>query len=164
MDNLFTCIPFEPEKQLGRAYNKFMELLGPEDWACFIDHDAMFLTQSWNEQLREIIKQNPDAGLITCVTNRIGCKAQKHPTIDSHDIVYHRSVAEWIEGEYWAQTSEVRGPVSGVLMCLSKKTWEQNKFTDGFLGVDTRFCQTLMENKKKILIAGGLYVYHWYRA
>ena len=32
------------KKNIGCAYNKFMEILpSDDDFACFIDHDAMFL-------------------------------------------------------------------------------------------------------------------------
>ena len=63
---IYTHIPYAPkesDKNIGFAYNKFMEMLPSEgDWGCFLDHDAMFTTKSWYKQLNDIIEdKNYDA-------------------------------------------------------------------------------------------------------
>ena len=70
--NIYTLIPYDLEKNLGGAYNKFMDLLEDDDWAVFLDHDAMFTTTDWMKTIQETITQNPEYGFFTCLTNRIG--------------------------------------------------------------------------------------------
>ena len=47
---IYTHIAFaqsDCEKNIGCAYNQFMEILpNDDDCACFVDHDAMFTTSN----------------------------------------------------------------------------------------------------------------------
>ena len=55
---IYTHIPYadsEHPKDLGWAYNNFMNNLGDDDWACFLDHDAMFTVSDWYPRLERII-------------------------------------------------------------------------------------------------------------
>ena len=52
-------IPFDSNGNLGAAYNRFVEYIPRGDWACFIDHDAMFTTNDWFTRIANI------QGLIT---------------------------------------------------------------------------------------------------
>jgi hypothetical protein len=75
---MYTHIPYAPGKtrNLGRAYNQFMHLLQDEDRACFIDHDAMFTTVDWYDQIEHIVDKYLDAGMFTAKTNRIKNRKQ----------------------------------------------------------------------------------------
>ena len=82
---IHTYIPYAPKEKhtnLGWAYNNFMKMVNDDDWVCFLDHDATFTVGNWYLQLEEILKENPEYGLFSCYTNRIGQKAQKINGID----------------------------------------------------------------------------------
>jgi len=81
------------KENLGNTYNKYMEFLGDDDWACFLDHDAMFTTPDWYKQFGDIIAKNPQYDLLSVCTNRIGNPEQKISKLeDTHDIMYHRTI------------------------------------------------------------------------
>jgi len=52
-----------------------MAMISDDDWACFLDHDAMFTTLDWYKQIEEIIEElslgDRPVGLLTTFTNRI---------------------------------------------------------------------------------------------
>ena len=168
---IHTNIPYCPKEKgqdLGFAYNTFMEMIGEDDWACFLDHDAMFTTSDWYHQLEEIIESKPDAGLFTCNTNRIGNPHQKPFNIhqDNHDIRFHRKVGSDIQRSRRLVLRDVTDGqlISGVMLLLSKKTWKAcGGFKAGFLSVDNDIHSKVKSLGKKVYIMDGVYVYHWYR-
>lgn len=166
--HLVTAIAYDPDRNLGAAYNEIMDRLRPGDWCCFIDHDALWTTRIWYKQLLEAIETHSNVGLLTAVTNRVGQSAQvvkKAPA--GHDLREHFAFGRQLADEHGVDVTDVtKGPlVSGVVLCLSKDTWEQiGKFSDGFLGVDNRAHQDVRRIGRRVLIMRGLYVYHWYRA
>jgi len=169
---IHTHIPYTPKEKgnnLGWAYNNFMELLPEDDWACFLDHDATFTTRYWYHQLQNIIKQNKNIGLYTCLTNRIGQHKQLVKGVDkeNHDIRYHRKIGNTLQKEYYDTVLEFNNPnqpLSGVVILISKKTWKQvGGFKDGFLGVDNDIHKKCLDNKIQVGLMAGVYVYHWYR-
>ncbi len=166
---IYANIPYAPDKtkNLGQAYNQFMTLLKDEDWACFIDHDAMFTTIDWYDQLVNIIDKYQDAGMFTAKTNRVGNEKQlyKGKKSDNHDIVYHRRIGRKLQKKYYDIVSEVipDSPVSGVVILIKKQVWNDYRFDNGFLAVDNKMCWKLIDAGKKVYIMEGVYVYHWYR-
>lgn len=177
---VYNFIAYDEDKNLGAAYNRCMEMLpDEEDWAVFIDHDAMFTTSDWYIHILEVIKSYPDAGLITCLTNRIYNPIQivfnyfeffddesKKVSIDNHDIEVHRSIGHELNAVNRGKVQELssRMLTGGVLMVVKKKVWQSIKFEDGFLGVDYAFHRDCIQNNLPVLMMTGLYVYHWYRA
>ena len=165
---LITAIAFDVDRNLGRAYNEIMSTLRPEDWACFLDHDAVFTSRRWYSQLLEAIAANPQAGLITAVTNRIGRKSQIAPGApDGHDMLEHFAFGAKLAAEHGASVRDVTrdSPISGVVMCLSHETWEaMGRFKDGMMGVDNRAHRDVAAIGKRVLLMPGLYVQHFYRA
>ncbi len=166
---IHTYIPYNTEGNLGKAYNSFMELIGEEDWACFLDADATFTTRNYYTYMLEAIENNPQVGLFTCMTNRIGCGYQKFKEIstENHDIKYHRQVGLEINKKYYNEVIDItssRPYLSGVVILISKQTWKKVKgFKDGFLGVDNDIHLRCKDNSIKVGLLKGLYVYHWYR-
>jgi len=156
------------KENLGATYNKYMELIGDDDWACFLDHDAMFTTEDWFRQLGNIIAENPTYGLLTACTNRIGNPEQKIASLtDTHDIMYHRQIGKQLQQQCGNEIKDVTDThcISGVVMIVSKATWKKaGGFKNGFLGVDNDFHQRVKKAGIKIGVAKGLYVYHYYRA
>lgn len=169
---IYTYIPYTPierGKDLGWAYNNFMEHLKDDDWAIFLDHDAMFTTTYWYHQICEIIKFYPDAGELTGVTNRIGNPIQLVNNIDrdNHDIKYHRKIGLDLYNQRKLEVHEYtnrKWGLSGFVIVTSKKAWKAvGGFKSGFLGVDWDYTNRLWDKKIKTYIMGGVYLYHWYR-
>lgn len=178
--------PLEKKYNIGWCYNNFMEKLEDEDWACFIDHDAMFTTNNWYNQLEDIIIKYPNAGCFTAMTNRIGnskqifnfkFKAKSNLNLkkkqreylnnfhNNHNINEHRKIGSQLQEKYYDDllSIDMTSPLSGVIILISKKTWNQIKFKDGFFGVDNDIHKKCIEIGKKVFIMKGVYVYHWYR-
>ena len=148
-----------------------MAMISDDDWACFLDHDAMFTTLDWYKQIEEIIEEislgDRPVGLLTTCTNRIGNLEQVVAGIESqnHDIYYHRKIGRQRQLEYGKSLRECDFLVSGIVILISKKVWKKtNGFIDGFLGVDNNIDQQIRALGYKSYIMDGVYCYHWYRA
>jgi cellulose synthase/poly-beta-1,6-N-acetylglucosamine synthase-like glycosyltransferase len=168
---LYTCIAYSKNKNLGKAYNDFMELIPEDDWVCFLDHDAVFTTYDWYMQISNIIDNLPkDVGLLTAVTNRIQSVEQIIFSTDSeeahnHDMYFHRKIGRQRQREFGATLREVTIGISGIIIVTSKKVWrESGGFNDGFLGVDNNYNIKVVSAGYKTMIMDGVYLYHWYRA
>jgi GT2 family glycosyltransferase len=175
MPKIVTMIPYLPGKSLGTCYNEMMSLLNEDQWGCFIDHDAMWTTTMWYQQISEAIEKNPEAGIFVPRTNRIGCGWMKAPGVSprNHDIAYHRQVGWDLHEKEGSNVHDVtvwedqpsRKPLSGVSMLLSKKTWSKvGGFKKGFLTVDNDMHRRVRAAGLKAYLLLGVYVYHWYRA
>jgi GT2 family glycosyltransferase len=130
----------------------------------FYDHDVFLANKNWHSILQEAIKNKPDAGLFTCMTNRIGNAQQKDKNAPAgDDIMEHIHYAEkFAEREPYIEATR---PISGVIMLTSKTAWSK---TGGFLkgrilGVDTRYYGDIARANYKVYILNNLYVYHRYR-
>ncbi len=158
---IYTHIAYAPtdcKKNIGCAYNKFMEILpSDDDFACFIDHDAMFTTNDWYPQMNSIVEKNPNIGAFGCRTNRNGHTFQLVGNIDinNHDISYHRKIGSYVQkkyyddlfcihcdensnkGEYRSGNTDQPG-FSGTLILLKKSAWKKmGKFQiDEFVHTD----------------------------
>lgn len=159
-------IPYEPGKQLGSAYNRAMETV--EDWVLFLDHDVLLLNPNWyNACLAAIETVGHDAGWITCVTNRIGCRRQKSvPPGDHDDIVKHLAYAKqlWnVHGNKLEQEIGTQSPFSGFFILTHKKAWQDvGGFKDGFTTVDNDYHKRLHQAGYALYVMPGIYVYHVY--
>jgi hypothetical protein len=160
--------PFDTEKKLGRAYNEAMRLLPDEDWACLCDLDTMFLTPDAGTILHEYAKIYDFAGMLTCFTNRIH-PLQPDQLLDgtiSQDanVSSHIEIAEKQKAHLYKVTV-IDHIISGFLMMVSKRTWNETKFTETgkCLGVDNTFSANIRARNKDILRMDGLYVWHTYR-
>lgn len=165
---LYTFVAFDPDMNLGRAYNRSMELLPDDAWACFLDHDAMFTTPYWHEQILRAIENYPEAGVFTAYTNRVGNEAQVIHAVErnDHDVVLHRQVGDLLfRAHEWRSADITMGDLlSGVLMVLSKRAWKRvGGFRDGFLGIDNQLHLDMRRIGLRVYLMLGLYVYHWYR-
>jgi GT2 family glycosyltransferase len=171
---IHTYIPYAPksmDKNIGAVYNNFMNIIPEGDWACFLDHDAMFTTLDWYKQLENIVEglsfSHPDAGLLTVCTNRIGNFEQRVEGIEpqNHDIYHHRKIGKQRQTEYGSSLRECEYLMSGVVILISKEVWKKTSgFTDGFLSVDNDIDRKIRELGYKSYIMDGVYCYHWYRA
>jgi GT2 family glycosyltransferase len=159
--------PYSIEKNLGKAYNQAMSLLPDDYWACLMDYDTMFLTPDCGAILHEYAKLLPDAGLLTCYTNRIHPLADQqllNGVSENFDVKFHQQIAFKQKAELYKFTKLER-EVSGFLMLISKKTWNEVKFNESgaCLGVDNDYCFRLFDAGKSIYRMDGLYIWHSYR-
>src|SRR5215471_4826823 len=140
---IYTFIAYAPRDfamDLGRCYNAYMALLpSDDDWACFIDHDAMFTTRDWYGQLARIVERHPGAGCFTAMTNRVSNRAQVYGRQPAdHDIARHRRIGARLRKRFDTAVVPLAGkqPMSGVVMLTRKAVWKKVGFSPGFLGVD----------------------------
>lgn len=159
--------PYSLEKNLGKAYNEAMAMIGDDDWACLIDHDVLFLTPDAGRILHEYAVRFPACGMLTCYTNRIHHSSPQllnSQIADETDMLLHLDLAERRKFRLY-DTTELHKNVSGFLMLISKKVWKQVPFADNgqCLGVDTDYWKRLKAAGLPILRMDGLYVFHLYR-
>ena len=168
---IFVFIAYSPpsyKQDLGRTYNEYMRQLPDDAWAMFLDHDAMFCSDGWfslASQYAESIQAQP--AMLLGMTNRIGNPYQRvGPLHDSHRIDEHSALARVLESQDgdWSSNVAPLNSSSGVVMMLSRKTWEKYPFSHGFLKVDNRMHIALRDASVPIYMPRALYVYHFYRA
>jgi GT2 family glycosyltransferase len=161
-----------------------MEMLPKDtDWACFLDHDAMFTTDDWHKQLGSIIRKHPKVGAFGARANRVGYSWQLvgNIDIDNNNMQYHRGIGRHMQKTYYHQVSSgsasdkkpsrfsgtlINEPrFSGTLILVKKSTWKSIKGFrgDGFLAVDDDFRKRLLDRNIQFGIMDGVYLYHWYR-
>jgi len=147
-----------------------MELLKDNDYACFVDGDAMFTTQYFGKQLECIITKYPDCGLFTAVTNRIGCKWQRVFDWHENDLLKHREFGKKLQDEKYTDVLDVsnvtrREVMGGVLILIKKSTWNKlGKFPElGMLGIDNAIHWQAMNHGEKVYCMTGVYMMHYYR-
>lgn len=159
--------PYAVDKNLGRAYNQAMSMIGDDEYGCLIDYDVQLLTPDAGQILHRYAEMYPDA-LLTCFTNRVHpCnKQQLRNSCISNDtnIINHIRIAE-IKKQELFKVTEIRQHLSGFLMLMSKSLWKEVPFTEDkmCLGVDTDYFERLQAAGKKVLRMDGLYVWHTYR-
>jgi len=162
-------------KNLGQVYNNFCENLpNDDDWACFLDHDAMFTTDNWYTQIEEIIsKDDGSPRVYGARTNRINSTFQLVGNIDihNHDMRYHREIGKYLQGKHYYDKMLVKTGAtlqkgfSGIMILIQKSTWRKiNGFIDGFNNVDNTLRYKLNEHNIPLYILNGMYIYHWYKA
>ena len=163
---IYYFTPFALDKNLGAAYNRYMELLpGDNDWACFIDGDAMFLTPDWGELISRVVAENPEAGMFTCYTNRVNNQQQLYRGRfnENSDITAHRNIAKVCRALATTRVKSLSRMISGVMMIVRKRTWRKFQFKDGLLGVDNDISKRLLNAGKPIYLIEGIYLLHYYR-
>jgi len=166
--NFIAYSPTEP-KNLGNTYNQYMELLpNDDDWACFLDHDAVWTTNNWYVQLQKVVEdeKNKEYGLYSVLCSKIGNSHQMlQRSAGNHDYSYHRKLGEKQEKEHFAEVTEAIRQISGVVMLTQKKIWKEvgGFLNRGFFGRDTSYHGLITQAGYKVGIIQGVYVYHWYR-
>lgn len=165
---IFYFTPYSTERNLGKAYNQHMALLPKDDdWGVLMDGDIMFMTFDWGHQIKKAIEDNPDAGIISCYTNRISKRKIQLDEIDSSDILVHRIHAKLLDNKFKGTYRKISGMISGFLMIIKKKTWKDaGKFPEWenhILDLDGAISNRVRKLKKSIILMRGMYVFHYYR-
>ena len=159
---------FTPYKKgnLGQAYNHYCNLVpNDSDWITMMDGDIMQLHMDWGEKWKKILKNNQDAGIVTCVTNRIYSAKQltTEKMFAETNIVNHRKFAIDLFEEKKYTIEELDDNLSGFFFSFKKSTWKKvGGFADGILNVDNDFLSKV-KKIKKCYVSKGFYVLHYYR-
>lgn len=159
-------VPYAQDGNLAAAYNDTIERL-PGDWFLLTDADIMFLTPQYGHLIQSVITANPAAGLITCVTNRIGAHSQltEHGLMPTDSLLELRGLALDRWKTYGSTVTAIKAPASGFLMLFPRRTWQRvGGFKgEGLLGVDWRFSREVEAAGLPLLRMEGLLVAHFYR-
>lgn len=170
---IIDIIPYSTEKNLGKAYNESMALVGDNDHICFRDGDTCWLTPDYGVHLSEYVRLYPNA-ILTCWTNRINEKAEQqyphHRNVT--DLEVHLREAIDVKKNLYNVTS-LHGFVSGFCMVVPKSVWNNHKFAEvqhyedrgpyNLLGVDNDFTNRVRAAGVPVLRMDGLYIWHTYR-
>lgn len=159
--------PYALDKNIGKAYNEACALIPDGDWICITDHDVMFLEPETKTVIYKAVEANKHDAYV-CMTNRLGYTDQlyKGERSDDPDIRNHIEIAKKQRFTWGRLAFDYYGPVAGMFLLFSKKTWEANKFAEGvYLDVcyDIHFGECIRNKGGKIGILGGVYVFHLYR-
>ena len=79
---VYHLIPWDSTKNIGKSYNQMMSLIDDNDWACFLDGDAVHTSPYFGKRIEDVINSNPTYSFFTCYTNRVACKYQVAPGSD----------------------------------------------------------------------------------
>lgn len=162
-------IPYEPHAELVTAYNRYMERA--EGWVLFLDQDLFLCNPAWYAICLNAIQAHPEAGIITCWTNRL-CKSnhfqRDRNAPKGNDVEEHCAYARWkwdASGESF--TSYQLGEFAGFFLLTNRRTWEdvggfQSVNGGSLLGVDHDYAQRVVSAGRSIIRLDGLYVYHRY--
>lgn len=161
-------IPFDREKNLGKAYNKAFECVGENDWVCLMDHDVLLLTPDAINLMYEYTMSFPEAGIFTAYTNRIHPLSEDQlldGRVNENTCIKYHTERAYNQKRFGITVSEINHVISGFLMLVSKKTWNSLKFSENgkCLGVDNDFSAKVIESGRKIYRMNSLYVWHTYR-
>lgn len=156
-------MPYSPTGDLGAEYNRVMARLGLDEWALFIDHDAMMLTNDAWDLLRDAIRRYPNAGAFVCWTNRAGNMRQKAKGAPKgDDLAQHTAYAGELRKRHGTSVTDVTGSeMTGVWFATSSAAWHKvGGFRGGFGGVDNTYAAMLNAAGLATYRLDGLYVYH----
>jgi len=160
--------PFALDKNLGREYNNAFKDVDENDWVCLRDHDSLFLTSDAIPIMYEYVNAFPDTGIFTAWCNRIHPLSVNQLFLGSPSNDF--DIKNWeyrarIQSKTKTIATEINHPISGFLMLISKKTWNEIKFMEGHgcLGIDNFFSQEVLKSGRKILRMDRLVVWHSYR-
>lgn len=161
-------IPWEPGRRLGYAVNRFMRRV--EDWALILDWDVALVNVHWYDIcLRAVAQVGHTAGLISCMTNRIGCPLQRDKGAPGSDVLDdHRAHALKVEEQMGAGMEDVTDSqfkLSGLFFLTHRQAFDAVGPVpdDKFIGMDNWYHDRIKEAGYRIYLIRGLYCYHGYR-
>jgi GT2 family glycosyltransferase len=153
---------------LGRAFNEALCLIPDGHWAVLCELDTFFLTPDAGTILEGYAERYGEAGLFTCITNRVHHLAVEQlfagRVSENTDIRHHIEIAE-NQKRFLYNVTPINHCISGYLMMVKKEVWKKITFMEGIgcLGVDNYFSQAVLQSGKKILRMDAMYLWHSYR-
>ena len=159
-------IPFDPEGDLGAAYNRAVKA-SDAPWVALMDHDVMMLHPNWQHLCEQAIRNNPSAGIFTCWTNKIGSPCQKigeGMQAERDSMKAHRALAKviWhLHGFSCTRLSETTNKFSGFFLLVCKEAFlAGGGAKSGFFGVDWALKDSIVAADYNAFRIDGLYAFH----
>lgn len=164
---ILSCQPYREDRNLGRAYNEAFSLIGEDDYLIVTDYDVLYLLPDQLKHITEYTRHYPECDLFVCWANRTfeqNSQIYNGKINENADMRKHLQIAKSVYKNLYNVT-RVYQDISGFLMVIPKRTWNEIKFTEDLkcLGVDTLFSQRLLAANKIIYRMDGIYVWHTYR-
>ena len=165
-----TITPWSDKRRLGEAANHMVAKV--DDWVVILDYDVSLATNlHWFDICADAIQKVGDkAGLMSCMTNRIGCPLQKaHNFGDITDMEWHRSFAKDWERDHHGQVEDItdapKWRLSGFFMLTRRKVWEEvGGFPpEKFIGMDSYYHGKVLQAGYRVYLIKSLYVWHSYK-
>lgn len=150
---------------IGGIYNKCISELPDDCFVCIRDGDTMFLTPDWGHHIKEIIDENKDFDLITCVTNRVGLNTHTcgEYFFNCTDISEHIDHCKTRRTAFKNEVTK-SNIAPGYFMIFHKSLWKKvGGFKENSITFDKIFSNKVLNSGGKIGIATGLYIFHLYR-
>jgi len=159
--------PYSTIKNIGGAINLAIESLvtSNDDWIVLLDHDVMFLRPDSKFQLEHILQAEHSFDILSCLTNRLAKHSLLVPGMfDETDILKHIETANMYSQVNYGKVSEVRENLAAMVLCFKISTWRKlGRFAENTIGFDSRFCIRAKNQKMKLGLMIGIYVFHLYR-
>lgn len=158
--------PFSLEKNFGKELNETFAIIPEGDWVCVMDWDCMILASDQVQVIYDYVNQNSEAGMLIARSNRSGSLGQRingHFSMADEMVMQHERAMKFLKEPIRVTVSNEK--ISGFLMLISKKTWNEIKFSEDLkiLEVDRTYARALLGAGKQILIMDSIYVWHSYR-
>lgn len=172
---IYLITPFAEDKNLGKAYNDYIRglWLGRREdmgdfWICVTDYDTCWLEHGFYANMVDQTKKHGDFGILTCLTNRIGCPEQRY----EGKISENGEMRDWyhVSKEVHSKPSTVVNipkEISGTCMLFKYSVWKE---IGGFkerpgrcLGIDNYFCWDVLKAGYKIGLMENVFIFHYYR-
>src|ERR1044072_5401245 len=166
LPKIWYSTPFAVDKNIGRAYNEFCEMVPDGDWICLRDGDTMFLHPHWGKQLQDVVlKHGQDYALLGCITNRLRSTRQLYNNAFSTDpdILNHKRIAGELYSARYDSVRNAGHEIAGLLMLFPKSTWKQIKFQENTIHFDSIFSQAVLRSGGQVGLMEGVYCFHYYR-
>jgi hypothetical protein len=169
--NVHHITPGRSDKNIGKAINEIIERLPENDWICLRDIDTLPMYHEKIYQQCEEIARAAEFDLVGCMTNRLGLHYQLVGGRKSNDsdILNHRKIAVELYNTHGNQVMALQQAIGGLFMLFPKSTWLKVKgFPEGGIQInghffDYHFCKSVMQQRLRIGIAKGIYLFHYYR-
>lgn len=171
MTKIWTHVTWSPKgKCIGSGYNEALTQHDENDWLAVIDHDAMFTTGNWYQQMVKVIEDNPNCKGLTGRVNRMATQEQMVLGIDPNnmDYAYHRRLGKHLSEKYYGQSNCIKTPghFSGTFWAVHIGTIRK---LGGFDETGQQLkCDNLLQAKivnagYEFRVCNGIYIFHWYR-
>ena len=169
--NVHHITPGRSDKNIGRAINEIVKALPDNDWICLRDIDTLPMYHEKIYQQCEEIAQAGEFDLVGCMTNRLGLHYQLIGGRKSNDsdIMNHRKIGVDLYNKHGNEIMPIQQVIGGLFMLFPKSAWKQvGGFPEGGIQIqghffDYHFCKKVMQQRLRIGIAKGIYLFHYYR-
>ena len=169
--NVHHITPGRSDKNIGRAINEIVKGLPENDWVCLRDIDTLPMYHEKIYKQCEEIARAGEFDLVGCMTNRLGLHYQLVGGRKSNDsdILNHRKIAVDLYNKHGNDVTVMHQIIGGLFMLFPISTWKAvGGFPEGGIQIqghffDYHFCKKVLQQRLRIGIAQGIYLFHYYR-